>query len=97
MESNVQSASFGGAQRSPVREILSACAGLFSSFATLFCCELHVSGLRQPFLLSGGAQDEALRRQAELMGKKIRLTGKLRTIQGAGPPGLTVEEFEVQP
>jgi len=35
-----QSAALGSARRTPVGEILSAYAGLFSSFATLFCCAL---------------------------------------------------------
>ena len=40
MQNNTQSASLGGAERTPAREILSAYAGLFPSFATLFCCAL---------------------------------------------------------
>jgi mercuric ion transport protein len=35
-----QSALLGSAQRTPLGEILSAYAGLFTSFATLFCCAL---------------------------------------------------------
>ncbi len=59
--------------------------------------ELHVSGLKQPFVLSGGPQDDALRGREDVVGKKIRLTGKLRPLNGAGPPGLTVEKFDLQP
>jgi mercuric ion transport protein len=40
MQDTMQSASVGGAQRASAREILTAYAGLFSSFATLFCCAL---------------------------------------------------------
>ena len=40
LPANRQSALLGSARRTPVREILSAYAGLFSSFATLFCCAL---------------------------------------------------------
>lgn len=40
LQASRQSVSLGSARRTPVREILSAYAGLFSSFATLFCCAL---------------------------------------------------------
>ena len=40
IQASRQSASLGGTQRTPGREILSAYAGLFSSFTTLFCCAL---------------------------------------------------------
>jgi len=59
--------------------------------------ELNVSGLKHPFVLAGGPQEDALKKRADLVGKKIRLTGKLHPSHGDLPPGLTVESFEQVP
>jgi hypothetical protein len=56
--------------------------------------ELDVSGLRRPFVLASGAQEEALKKRADLLGKKIRVTGKLHGSHADQPPGLTVENFQ---
>jgi hypothetical protein len=56
--------------------------------------ELNVPGLNRPFALAGGAQADALRNRADLVGKKIRVTGKLHPSHAEQPPGLTVEEFQ---
>jgi len=56
--------------------------------------ELNVPGLNHPFVLAGGPQEDALKRRADLVGKKIRLTGKLHLSHGDLPPGFTVESFE---
>ena len=59
--------------------------------------ELDVPGLKRPFLLAGGAQAEALRKRADLLGKKLRVTGKLHPSHADLPPGLTVENFQPAP
>ncbi len=59
--------------------------------------ELNVTGLNHPFVLAGGPQADALKKRADLVGKKIRLTGKLHPGHGDLPPGLTVESFEPLP
>ncbi len=59
--------------------------------------ELDVSGLRHPFVLASGAQEEALKKRADLLGKKIRVTGKLHGSHADQPPGLTVENFQPAP
>ena len=56
--------------------------------------ELYVPGLNQPFVLAGGPQGDALKKRTDLVGQKIRLTGKLHPSHGDLPPGLTVESFE---
>jgi hypothetical protein len=59
--------------------------------------ELNVPGLNHPFVLAGGAQADALRKRTDLVGKKIRVTGKLHPKHGDQPPGLTVENFRAAP
>ncbi len=56
--------------------------------------ELDVPGLNHSFVLAGGAQADALRNRADLVGKKIRVTGKLHPGHTDQPPGLTVEDFQ---
>jgi len=56
--------------------------------------ELNVPGLNHPFVLAGGSQEDALKKRADLVGRKIRLTGKLHPSHGGLPPGVTVETFE---
>ncbi len=59
--------------------------------------ELDVLGLRRPFVLASGAQEEALKKRTDLLGKKIRVTGKLHGSHADQPPGLTVENFQPAP
>lgn len=59
--------------------------------------ELQVPGLKRVFVLSGGAKDEALKKRADLVGKKIRVTGKVHPGHADLPPGLTVEDFQPAP
>lgn len=59
--------------------------------------ELDVPGLKHIFVLAGGAKEEALKKRADLVGKKIRLTGKLHPSHAGLPPGLSVEDFQPAP
>jgi hypothetical protein len=59
--------------------------------------ELDVPGLAHPFLLAGGSKIDPLRKRADLLGKKIRVTGTLGSAQDARPPSLAVEDFRVLP
>ena len=59
--------------------------------------ELDVPGLKHSFVLEGGAQADALKKRADLVGKKVRLTGKLHPSHADRPPGLTVEKFQAAP
>jgi hypothetical protein len=56
--------------------------------------ELDVAGLNHPFVLAEGAQESQLRKQSDLIGKKIRVTGKVSAGNGGSPPRLTVEGFQ---
>lgn len=56
--------------------------------------ELDVPGLRHPFILGGGAQVGALK-QANLAGKKIRVTAKVIAGRDGSPPTLMVEKFQL--
>jgi hypothetical protein len=76
-------------------EVLATLAGTLVQGKGLL--ELYVPGLNHPFVLAGGPQEDALRKRADLMGKKIRLTGKLHPSHGDLPPGLTVESFQPVP
>ncbi|MBI3952191.1 MAG: heavy-metal-associated domain-containing protein [Acidobacteria bacterium] len=59
--------------------------------------ELDVPGLNHPFVLAGGAQAATLRKRTDLVGKRIRVTGKLHPSHADRPPGLTVENFQAAP
>jgi len=59
--------------------------------------ELNVPGLNHPFVLAGGSQEDALKKRADLVGRNIRLTGKLHPGHGDLPPGLTMESFQPAP
>ncbi len=59
--------------------------------------ELNVPRLNHPFVLAGGPQEDALKRRADLVGKKIHLTGKLHPSHADLPPGFTVESFQPVP
>ncbi|MFB3140089.1 MAG: helix-hairpin-helix domain-containing protein, partial [Candidatus Acidiferrales bacterium] len=45
------------------------------------------------FVLTGGAKAEELEGRAELLGKRLRVTGKLHPSHADRPPGLTVERW----
>jgi hypothetical protein len=55
--------------------------------------ELDVPGLKHPVILAEGAQESALKKQGELVGKKIYVTGKVIEGQAGSSPTLTVEAF----
>ena len=55
--------------------------------------ELQVPGLKRSFALDGGSQEEALQKSPDLLGKRIRLSGKLHSGDADRPPALSVEEF----
>ena len=59
--------------------------------------ELSIPGLKHSFVLAGGAQAVGLSKRTDLLGKRIRVTGKLHPSHGVRPPGLTVEDFQVAP
>lgn len=59
--------------------------------------ELRVPGLKYSFVLAGGPQAGALDKRGDLVGKKIRVAGKLSLAHADHPPGLTVEKFQSPP
>ncbi len=59
--------------------------------------ELDVPGLKHPFILAGGPQAQALEKRADLVGKRVQVTGKLHPSHADLPPGLTVENFQPSP
>jgi hypothetical protein len=56
--------------------------------------QLAVPGLSHSFVLSGGPRGDALAKRADLLGKEIRVTGKLRVTNSTLPSELTVEDFQ---
>ncbi|MBI4473216.1 MAG: hypothetical protein HY646_11150 [Acidobacteria bacterium] len=59
--------------------------------------ELEIPGLKHSFVLEGGAQAGALKKRADLVGKKVEVAGKLHPNHAGQPPGLTVESFRAAP
>jgi hypothetical protein len=59
--------------------------------------ELDMPGLKHSFMLAGGSQEGALKKQVDLVGKIIRLTGKLHLGQDRRPATLSVENFSSSP
>lgn len=59
--------------------------------------KLDVPGLKHPFILAGGAKEAALKEDKSLLGKRIRVVGRVRVARGTLPPSLTIEEFESFP
>lgn len=55
---------------------------------------LKMVGPVQQFVLAGGAKVEELNSRSDLLGKRVRVTGKLHPSHADRPPGLTVEKFE---
>lgn len=56
--------------------------------------ELEVPGLKQAFVLSGGRRAGELDAATDLMGKRVRVTGRLHPSHADQLPGLTVEDFQ---
>lgn len=55
--------------------------------------QLQMPGAVGKFVLAGGAKAEELKERADLLGKKVRVTGQLHPSHGDKPPGLTVERW----
>ncbi len=55
---------------------------------------LKMQGPVPVFVLAGGAKAEQLGSRADLLGKRVRVKGKLHPSHADKPPGLTVESFE---
>ena len=56
--------------------------------------ELDVPGLKHPFVLARGPEASSLKKQSNLVGKKIEVTGKIGAGHGGSPPTLTVGGFK---
>ena len=56
--------------------------------------QLDVAGLKQPFLLAGGPQANALGEYPDLTGRTVQVTGKLQTRRAGLTATLTVEAFK---
>jgi hypothetical protein len=54
---------------------------------------LQMPGAARRFVLAGGAKAEELKGRADLLEKKVRVTGQLHPSHGDKPPGLTVERW----
>ncbi len=55
---------------------------------------LAVPGLNRSFVLSGGPLGDEHAKPVDLLGKEIRVTGKLRVMNSNQPSELTVEDFQ---
>jgi hypothetical protein len=55
---------------------------------------LKMQGPVPVFVLAGGAKAELLKGRTDLLGKRVRVTGKLHPSHADKSPGLTVESFE---
>ena len=59
--------------------------------------ELTVPGLTYSFVLVGGPKADLLTKRADLLRKRIRVTGKLSPSQAGPPAGISVEDFQLLP
>lgn len=59
--------------------------------------ELSIPGVGTPITLSGGPQAEALKKRSDLVGKRVRITGKLQLGGDKPPTAMGVEEFQPAP
>ena len=59
--------------------------------------EVGVAGLARPIVLEDGAQADALKKRADLIGKKVRVLGTFHPSQADRPPRLSLEKFEAVP
>jgi len=55
---------------------------------------LKMQGPVPAFVLAGGPKAEQLKSRPDLLGKRVRVTGKLHPFHADKPAGLTVESFE---
>ncbi len=58
---------------------------------------LKTTGPVPEFVLASGAKADELSGRADLLGKRVRVTGKLHPAHAEKPPGITVDAFEVAP
>ncbi len=58
---------------------------------------LEMVGARREFVLAGGAKAEEVEKRADLLGQRLRVTGKLHPSHAEQPPGLTVEIWKPAP
>ena len=56
--------------------------------------ELDVPDLKHPFVLAGAAWAKSLQGHKNLVGRRVRVTGKLQMSHGNLPPTLTVENVQ---
>ena len=54
---------------------------------------LEMPGALRQFVLAGGPKAEELMGRRDLLGKEVRVLGKLHPSHGERPPGLTVERW----
>ncbi len=54
---------------------------------------LEMSGPVQQFVLAGGTKADELRARSDLLGKRLRVAGKLHPSHAERPPGLAVESW----
>ncbi len=54
---------------------------------------LEMPGPVRQFVLAGGAKADELRARSDLLGKRLRVTGKLHPSHADSPPGLSVERW----
>jgi hypothetical protein len=59
--------------------------------------KLEVPDLTYSFVLVGGPKADMLTKRADLLGKRIRITGKLSPSQAGPPGGISVEDFQPLP
>ena len=52
---------------------------------------LEMSGQVRQLVLAGGTKEKELRARADLLGKRLRVSGKLHPSHADRPPGITVE------
>lgn len=56
--------------------------------------QLEMSGRVKEFVLAGGAKVDELEKRSDLLGQRLRVTGKLHPFHADKPPGLTVDAWE---
>jgi len=54
---------------------------------------LAMPGAVPQFVLAGGAKAEELKKRTELLGQRLKVTGKLHGSHADKPPGMTVERW----
>ena len=56
---------------------------------------LEMAGAVRQFVLAGGPKAEELKRQPDLLGKRLQVIGKLHPSPADRQPGITVERFDI--